>query len=135
MGSLDYRALAVLDAVASQGSFEKAALALGISQPAVVSDQDMMNGFLHTVLELNGPYPHHTMPQSAATAECIYGSLAYGLMPQIQVSGALAADRLVDLAPGHHIDVALNWHAWNLDTPFTRALTEQIVATAQRFLL
>ncbi|MBV6320891.1 ArgP/LysG family DNA-binding transcriptional regulator [Duganella violaceipulchra] len=103
--------------------------------PAVVSDQDMMSGFLHTVLELNGPYPHHTMPQSAATAECIHGSLAYGLMPLIQVSGALASDRLVDLAPGHHIDVALNWHAWNLDTPFTRALTEQIVATAQRFLL
>jgi len=103
--------------------------------PAVVSDQDMMTGFLHTVLELNGPFPHHTMPQSAATAECIYGSLAYGLMPLIQVSGALASERLVDLAPGHHIDVALNWHAWNLDTPFTRALTEQIVATAQRFLL
>ena len=35
MGTLDYRALAVLDAVASQGSFEKAALALGISQSAV----------------------------------------------------------------------------------------------------
>jgi LysR family transcriptional regulator (chromosome initiation inhibitor) len=35
MVNLDYRALAVLDAVASQGSFEKAALALGISQSAV----------------------------------------------------------------------------------------------------
>jgi LysR family transcriptional regulator (chromosome initiation inhibitor) len=35
MAPLDYRALAVLDAVASQGSFEKAALALGISQSAV----------------------------------------------------------------------------------------------------
>ena len=103
--------------------------------PAVISDQDMMTGFLRGVLDLNGPYPHHTMPQSAATSECIHGSLAYGLMPQIQISNALAAGRLVDLAPGHHVDVALNWHAWNLDTPFTRALTEQIVATAQRFLL
>lgn len=35
MGSLDYRALAVLDAVASHGSFDKAALALGITQSAV----------------------------------------------------------------------------------------------------
>src|SRR5471032_2324289 len=35
MGNLDYRALLVLDAVASHGSFEKAALALGISQSAV----------------------------------------------------------------------------------------------------
>ena len=103
--------------------------------PAVVSDQDMMAGFLRSVLDLNGPYPHHTMPPSAAINECIHGSLAYGLMPQIQVASALANDRLLDLAPGHHVDVALNWHAWNLDTPFTRALSEQIVATAQRFLL
>jgi LysR family transcriptional regulator (chromosome initiation inhibitor) len=51
------------------------------------------------------------------------------------VAGALADERLVDLAPGRHADVALNWHAWNLDTPFTRALSEQVVATAQRHLL
>lgn len=75
------------------------------------------------------------MPLSAATSECIYGSLGYGLMPLMQVSRALAEDRLVDLAPGRHVDVALNWHAWNLDTPFTRALSEQVVATAQRFLI
>ena len=35
MANLDYRALAVLDAVAASGSFDKAALALGISQSAV----------------------------------------------------------------------------------------------------
>src|SRR5574343_283396 len=35
MGTLDYRALAVLDAVVSQGSLAKAAVALGISQSAV----------------------------------------------------------------------------------------------------
>ncbi len=35
MENLDYRALAVLDAVASHGSFEKAANTLGISHPAV----------------------------------------------------------------------------------------------------
>jgi len=103
--------------------------------PAVVSDGDMMAGFLREVLDLHGPYPHHSLPWSAAFGECIYGSLAYGLMPQMQVSGALADGRLVDLAPGRHADVELNWHAWNLDTPFTRALSEQIVATARRFLL
>ena len=103
--------------------------------PAVVGDGDMMAGFLREVLDLHGPYPHHSLPWSAAFGECIYGSLAYGLMPQMQVSGALADGRLVDLAPGRHVDVELNWHAWNLDTPFTRALSEQIVATARRFLL
>jgi LysR family transcriptional regulator (chromosome initiation inhibitor) len=103
--------------------------------PAVVSDRDMMDGFLHEVLDLRGAYPHHTLPLSAAATECVFGSLAYGLLPWQQVSAALNDERLVDLAPGHFVDVALNWHAWNLDTPFTRALSEQIIATARRNLL
>ena len=103
--------------------------------PAVVSDADMMAGFLRDVLSLKGPYPHHTMPPSAASLECLHGSLAYGLMPLPQVARALDDGRLVDLAPGHYVDVTLHWHAWKLDTPFTRALDEQIVATARRVLL
>lgn len=103
--------------------------------PAVVSDRDMMSGFLHEVLDLRGAYPHHTLPMSAAVTECVFGGLAYGLLPWQQVSAALNDERLVDLAPGHFVDVPLNWHAWNLDTPFTRALSEQIVATAKRHLL
>ena len=63
------------------------------------------------------------------------GSLAYGLAPLPQVAAALAEQQLVNLAPGQFVDVPLNWHAWNLDTPFTRALSEQIVATARRHLL
>lgn len=103
--------------------------------PAVVSDADMMAGFLRDVLSLKGPYPHHTLPPSAASLECIHGSLAYGLLPLPQAARALDDGRLVDLAPGRHVDVTLNWHAWKLDTPFTRALDEQIVATARRVLL
>jgi LysR family transcriptional regulator (chromosome initiation inhibitor) len=56
-------------------------------------------------------------------------------MPLLQVSAALAAERLVELTPGQPVDVALEWHAWNLDTPFTRALSEQIISTARRYLL
>ncbi|OEZ97081.1 ArgP/LysG family DNA-binding transcriptional regulator [Duganella phyllosphaerae] len=103
--------------------------------PAMTFDADMTAGFLRDVLDLKGPYPHHTMPPSAASLECIYGSLAYGLMPLPQVARALAEDRLVDLAPGRHVDVMLNWHAWKLDTPFTRILSEHLVATARRVLL
>ncbi|HEX8403165.1 MAG TPA: ArgP/LysG family DNA-binding transcriptional regulator [Duganella sp.] len=103
--------------------------------PAVVCDGDMMGEFLRDVLNMDGPYPRHTMPLSAASSECVHGSLSYGLMPLAQVSKALADGRLVDLAPGRHVDVALNWHAWNLDTPFTRALSEQIIVTGRRYLL
>jgi LysR family transcriptional regulator (chromosome initiation inhibitor) len=103
--------------------------------PAVVCDRDMMGGFLQQVLEWRGAYPHHTLPLSAASTECVFGGLAYGLLPLQQVAAALADERLVDLAPGQVVDVPLHWHAWNLDTPFTRALSEQIVATARRYLL
>jgi LysR family transcriptional regulator (chromosome initiation inhibitor) len=103
--------------------------------PAVVCDADMMSGFLREVLGLTGPYPHHTMPLSPAASECIFGGLSYGLMPQAQAASALAQDRLIDLAPGRYVDVMLNWHAWSLDTPFTRALSEQIISTARRQLL
>ena len=56
-------------------------------------------------------------------------------MPLLQATRPLADGRLVELAPGRHVDVALNWHAWNLDTPFTRALSEQVIATGKRALL
>ena len=75
------------------------------------------------------------MPVSTTLNACIHGSLAYGLMPLAQARQALAEEQLVDLAPGQHLDVALNWHAWNLDTPFTRVLSEHIVTTARRHLL
>ena len=103
--------------------------------PAVVSDRDMMSGFLHQVLDLRGAYPHHTLPLSPAAIECVTGGLAYGLLPLQQVAAVLADERLVDLAPGQVVDVPLSWHAWNLDTPFTRALSEHIVATARQHLL
>ena len=38
------------------------------------------------------------------------------------LAGALASGRLVDLTPQQPLDVALHWHAWNLDTPYTRAV-------------
>lgn len=103
--------------------------------PAVVSDRELMARYLGGVVQVQGGYPHHTLPLSAAYSECIHGGLAYGLLPLPQVGAALAQERLVDLAPGQHVDVALAWHAWNLDTPFTRALSEQVVATARRYLL
>jgi len=103
--------------------------------PAVASDRALMARFLADSLDLHTPFPHHVMPVSTTLNACIHGSLAYGLMPLAQAQEALADERLVDLAPGRHLDVALNWHAWNLDTPFTRALSEQIVTTARRHLL
>lgn len=103
--------------------------------PAVVSERGLMGRFLSQTVDMRGAFPHHTLPLSPALHECIYGGLAYGLLPLQYVSSALNSERLVNLAPGHTLDVPLEWHAWNLDTPFTRALSEQIITSARRYLV
>jgi LysR family transcriptional regulator (chromosome initiation inhibitor) len=103
--------------------------------PAVCSDRQLLARFLRQQLDLNGPFPHHLIPDAAALQGTIGGGLAYGLMPLQQATAALADERLVNLLPGSHLDVPLSWHAWTLETPFTRLLSEQIVRAGRAYLV
>ncbi|WP_426340437.1 ArgP/LysG family DNA-binding transcriptional regulator [Pseudoduganella sp. S-14] len=103
--------------------------------PAVVHDRDLMARFLAREAGYGRPFPHHTLPLSTALNDTVFGGLAYGLLPYLQAAQGLSQGALVDLLPGRCIDVELDWHAWELDTPFTRALTEQIIGTARRYLV
>ncbi|OEZ82233.1 putative HTH-type transcriptional regulatorc [Janthinobacterium sp. HH104] len=102
--------------------------------PAVVGQHSLLARFLAEQLSMREPFPHHTLPVEAARRGCVQDGLAYGLMPQRLAAPALAADRLVDLMPGSTLDVPLSWHAWTLDTPFTKLLSEQIVKSARDYL-
>jgi len=102
--------------------------------PAVVSERTLLARYLAQQWDITAPFPHHTLPVSAALDGCIASGVAYGLMPALQAGAALAAGSLVDLTPGKRFELGLAWHAWNIDTPFTRALSEHIVATARRCL-
>jgi LysR family transcriptional regulator (chromosome initiation inhibitor) len=66
--------------------------------PAVVSDRDMMSGFLQQVLGWRGAYPHHTLPLSARQRMRVRQP---GLRPDAaaQVSRRWPTERLVDLLP------------------------------------
>jgi LysR family transcriptional regulator (chromosome initiation inhibitor) len=102
--------------------------------PAVVGQHSLLARFLVEQLDLHAPFPHHRLPLAAARRTCIEDGLAYGLMPQRLAAPLLATDRLLDLAPGVTLDVPLHWHAWSLDTPFTKLLSEQIVRSARAWL-
>ena len=102
--------------------------------PAVVGQYGLLARFLAEQLSLREPFPHHTLPAEAARRSCVQDGLAYGLMPQRLAAQALATDRLFDLMPGSTLDVPLSWHAWTLDTPFTKLLSEQIVKSARDYL-
>ena len=102
--------------------------------PAVVGQHSLLGRFLAEQLDLHAPFPHHRLPLATARRACIEDGLAYGLMPQRLAAPYLATDRLLDLAPGRTLDVPLHWHAWSLDTPFTKLLSEQIVRSARAWL-
>jgi LysR family transcriptional regulator (chromosome initiation inhibitor) len=102
--------------------------------PAVVGQHGLLARFLAEQLSMREPFPHHTLPVETARRSCVQDGLAYGLMPQRLAAQALATDRLVDLLPGSTLDVPLSWHAWTLDTPFTKLLSEQIVKSARDYL-
>lgn len=112
----------------------------GLSVPAarlaaaVVGERALLASFLDQELGLEGPFPHHTIAAAATRQACIEGGMAYGLLPQPQAAPALADRRLVDLAPGCVLQVPLSWHAWNLDTPFSKLLSEQVVRSARAWL-
>ncbi|WP_426089536.1 ArgP/LysG family DNA-binding transcriptional regulator [Janthinobacterium sp. PSPC1-1] len=102
--------------------------------PAVVGQHGLLARFLAEQLSMREPFPHHTLPVEAARRGCVQDGLAYGLIPQRLAAPALATERLVDLLPGSTLDVPLSWHAWTLDTPFTKLLSEQIVKSARAYL-
>ncbi len=111
-------------------SAEGAALA-----PAVVSERMLLGRFLAQEYGMTGAFPHHTMPAAAALEACIGQGVAYGLMPELTALPDIASGRLIDLAPGKTHSIALAWHAWNIDTPYTRTLTEHIIDSAKKYLL
>jgi LysR family transcriptional regulator, chromosome initiation inhibitor len=61
--------------------------------------------------------------------------LGWGLHPLPLVSDDLVSGRLVDLCPGHHIDVPLFWQSWRLDSETVHTLRACMLRAAEGALL
>ncbi|HEX8403970.1 MAG TPA: LysR family transcriptional regulator ArgP [Duganella sp.] len=82
-----------------------------------------------------GRTPHHSLSSSEGFVRFLEAGFAYGMLPLLQCEAQLKARTLVDLAPGDVLDVPLTWHMWDIQTPFTRKLSDNIIETARRWLL
>ena len=91
--------------------------------------------FIAQATGYQGRYPHHSFASSEGFVRFLEAGFAYGMAPQLQCAAQLEAGTLVDRAPGRVLDVPLIWHMWDIQTPFTKALTEQVIDTARRWLL
>ncbi|GAA5191350.1 LysR family transcriptional regulator ArgP [Rugosimonospora acidiphila] len=74
--------------------------------------------------------PTHFVPASASFTEAVRLGLGWGLIPEDLARTDLAAGRLVELAPGHHLDVPLYWQCWSLKSAALAALTAAVKAAA-----
>ncbi|MET3134574.1 LysR family transcriptional regulator (chromosome initiation inhibitor) [Oxalobacteraceae bacterium GrIS 1.11] len=80
-------------------------------------------------------FPHHALGSSEGFVRFMVAGFAYGMVPLLQVQAELASGTLLDLTPGDGLDVALIWHAWDIQTPLTRTLSESVIDTARLRLL
>lgn len=95
---------------------------------------DLQQRFLREELGHDPRPPRTFVPATADFARAVELGLGWGMLPEQQCADLLADGRLVDLAPGRAIDVALWWQRWTLPSPLLDAVTDAVRATAAREL-
>lgn len=105
--------------------------------PVVVFDRndDLQDAYLRQRCRRGVDPPRQHVPASSQFAEAIMLGLGWGMLPTQQSQDPEREGRLVDLDPGHHVDVALYWQQWALQTPALEATAAAIRAAADRHLL
>ena len=72
----------------------------------------------------------HLLPSTDGYLAAIRAGLGWGAVPEVQAAPLLDAGDLVDVADGHHVDVALHWQHWRTMSGPLQTLTDAVVATA-----
>lgn len=74
--------------------------------------------------------PATVLPSSVGFADATVLGLAWAMLPESMAREPLADGRLVEIAPGRHLDVPLYWQRWKLESPVLAELTDAVVAAA-----
>jgi LysR family transcriptional regulator (chromosome initiation inhibitor) len=91
----------------------------------------------HGVLEAHGvpePAVVHRVPTSADFHEAVRLGLGWGMIPEPQLRPDVRDGRLVTLGNRDHLDVALHWQRWRLDSPVLDRLGDAVRDAARRAL-
>jgi LysR family transcriptional regulator (chromosome initiation inhibitor) len=70
------------------------------------------------------------VPSSEGQVRAVLAGWGFSVVPELLVREHLKAGRLVDIAPGHALPVALYWHCWKLDSAVLDALTTALTTAA-----
>ncbi|TCP12099.1 LysR family transcriptional regulator (chromosome initiation inhibitor) [Crenobacter luteus] len=105
--------------------------------PAIVfsAKDDMQTEYLARVAGYRGDYPRLTLPSPQSILEAVRLGLGWSMVPASMAQPALAAGELLDLAPGHTIDLALYWHRWRGESRLMRTLAAALEHACRAALL
>jgi LysR family transcriptional regulator, chromosome initiation inhibitor len=105
--------------------------AIGFNRKDALQDQFLQQCFGMTELA----YPRHYIPAVDAYRQSLQCGLGWGMQADIQSPEDLRSGALVDLFPGHFVDVPLFWHHWQREAPQAARLTLAIKAAAGKLLV
>jgi len=75
------------------------------------------------------------VPSSEGQVRAVLAGWGVSVVPELQVRDHLRSGRLIDIAPGHALPVALYWHCWNLNSVVLDALTTSLTTAAAEALM
>lgn len=78
--------------------------------------------------------PVHRLPDSHGFLELIKHGHACGLAPEQQAMPLKVRGEIVDICPDYALTVPLYWHSWQLQTPLSQALTNQLQQACTKWL-
>ncbi len=79
-------------------------------------------------------FPTHWLPSTHAFIDACLAGIGWGLHPVKMIEHHLASGRLVELKPGHGVDMALYWQINRLAAPRLGELTRHVRAAAHGYL-
>lgn len=126
LGSMRYLAVASPDFIARHFGAMRQASDLARLPAIVFGPDDQLQHRYLAGLGITGSFAYHLCPSSEGFVRLAESGLGWGLVPELQVRGELASGALVELLPGHAIDVPLYWHHWRNGGELLAGLTEHL---------
>ena len=110
----------------------------GVDQAAFIAfnrKDDMQAEFVARAFGLRRVSLNQTfVPSSEGQVRAVLAGWGVSVVPELLVRGLLAQGLLVDVAPGHSIEVQLYWHCWNLQSEVLDALSAALTQASQSAL-
>lgn len=77
---------------------------------------------------------NYFIPSTERFSDFITSDLAYGALPEQQSEEMLKNRNIVKLFDGHHFDIDLYFHFWNISSPLLRSFADHLISTAREML-